>query len=52
MAYSEDNLIEAIYHPDYSFVWAVQWHPEFLFKKEEDQNLIFKEFIKKCSSII
>lgn len=29
MAIAEDGLIEAVYHPDHRFVWAVQWHPEF-----------------------
>lgn len=27
-AYSEDDLLEALYHPEAPFLLAVQWHPE------------------------
>lgn len=46
MAVSEDGLIEAVYHPDKKFIWAVQWHPEFIYKKEENARKIFKKFVK------
>lgn len=29
MALSDDGVIEAAFHPDQRFLWAVQWHPEF-----------------------
>ena len=29
MAVAEDGLVEAFYHPEQPFLWAVQWHPEF-----------------------
>lgn len=29
MAVAEDGLVEAVYHPEKPFLWAVQWHPEF-----------------------
>lgn len=29
MAVAEDGLVEAFYHPEKPFLWAVQWHPEF-----------------------
>lgn len=46
MAVSEDGLIEAIYRPDKKFIWAVQWHPEFIYKKEENARKIFKKFVE------
>ena len=49
MAYSEDGLIEAICAPEKKFVWATQWHPEFLFKKDNDNLKILKEFVKSCT---
>ena len=48
MAVSEDGIIEAVEMPDKRFVWAVQWHPEFSHKADEDSRKIFAEFIRKC----
>lgn len=45
MAVAEDGLIEGIYRPDKTFIWGIQWHPEFSYKKEEDQQRIFKVFV-------
>ena len=42
MAVSEDGLTEAVCLPDKRFVWAVQWHPEFSFRVNEDSRKIFK----------
>ena len=28
------------------FFWALQWHPEFAFEKDEIQRKIFEEFVK------
>lgn len=47
MAISEDGLIEALYDPSQTFLWAVQWHPEF-YKDQEESNKIFHEFVKSC----
>ncbi len=49
MAVAEDGVIEAVYMPSKSFVWAVQWHPEFNFEREESSRQIMKLFIEKCS---
>ena len=46
MAYSEDGLAEAVRMPDQSFVWAVQWHPEFSFRTDEDSRKIFRAFVE------
>ena len=45
MAVSEDGLIEAVYVPDKSFVWSVQWHPEFAFRTDADSRKILKAFV-------
>lgn len=45
MAKSEDGLIEAICLPDYSFLWAVQWHPESTHKTDAASKTIFKAFV-------
>lgn len=46
MAKAKDGLIEAVYAPRYRFVWAVQWHPEFLFENDVDSQKIWREFVK------
>lgn len=46
MAISTDGLVEGVYRPDYPFLWAVQWHPEFMQKKDENSQRIFKSFIQ------
>ncbi|MGI5989008.1 MAG: gamma-glutamyl-gamma-aminobutyrate hydrolase family protein [Lachnospiraceae bacterium] len=48
MAVSEDGLTEAVYAPDKRFVWAVQWHPEYSFQKDEDQLSLARYFIEAC----
>ncbi len=46
MAVSEDGLVEAVYDPERSFLWAVQWHPEFSYQKNSDSRRIFEAFVK------
>lgn len=46
MAVSEDGLIEAVYMPELRFLWAVQWHPEFSYKTDNNSRKIFKAFIE------
>lgn len=45
MAYAADGLVEAVYMPEKQFVWAVQWHPEFLFRVQEDSRKILKQLV-------
>ena len=45
MAVSSDGLIEALYKPGISFLWAVQWHPEFSFRTDENSRKIFAAFL-------
>lgn len=51
MAESEDGLVEALYKPFYSFLWAVQWHPEFSYKKDESSRKIFKAFVESLAEV-
>ncbi len=50
MAVSEDGLVEAVYRPDLKFVWGVQWHPEFLYRKDADAKKIFQAFVDACGT--
>ena len=47
MAYSEDDLVEAVYMPDKKFIWAVQWHPEFSYASDLFSMRIFEKFISE-----
>jgi putative glutamine amidotransferase len=44
-AVSEDGLVEAVDLPDHKFFLAVQWHPEFLFEKDEDSRKIIHAYV-------
>jgi putative glutamine amidotransferase len=48
MAVAPDDIIEAIQMVGKRFVWAVQWHPEYMFKTDPDSLAIFSCFIKHC----
>ena len=45
MAISEDGLIESIYMPDRKYIVGVQWHPEFLYQKDENNRKIICSFV-------
>jgi len=47
MALADDGLVEAVYMPDRSYVWAVQWHPEFSLK-DENAKKIFSSFTESA----
>ncbi|MGI5873334.1 MAG: gamma-glutamyl-gamma-aminobutyrate hydrolase family protein [Bacillota bacterium] len=49
MAVSEDGLIEAAYMPGKKFVWAVQWHPEYSLRRDEESPALFRRFIAACA---
>ena len=48
MAVAPDGIIEAVQMVGKCFVWAVQWHPEYMFKTDLDSLAIFSCFIKHC----
>jgi len=47
MAQAPDGLAEAVYMPVKTFVWAVQWHPEFALNDPVSRAL-FSEFVLAC----
>lgn len=48
-AYSPDLLVEALEMPDYPFFIGVQWHPEYLWEKNEAAYRLFEAFVKACA---
>ena len=48
MAVAPDGIIEAVQMTGKRFVWAVQWHPEYMFKTDSDNLAIFTFFVKHC----
>ena len=44
-ALSCDGLIEGVFMPDKKFVWAIQWHPEVSYKKDDTSIKILKAFV-------
>ena len=46
MATAPDGIVEALYKPDQCFLWAVQWHPEFSYKTDENSRKVFSTFVK------
>lgn len=48
MAESVDGLIEAVYMPEQTFVWGVQWHPEMSYEEDEDSRKILGTFVNAC----
>ena len=48
MALSPDGLVEAAWHPEMRFLWAVQWHPEFAWKTSPEARAVFRAFVEGC----
>lgn len=48
MATAPDDIIEAMHRPASRFLWAVQWHPEFLYKVDERSQKLFDTFVDAC----
>lgn len=46
MAVSPDGLVEALRHPEYPFLWAVQWHPEFAWRVDPAARKLFGAFVE------
>ena len=51
MAAAADGIVEAAYMPGRRFVWAVQWHPEFSFRVDENSRKLFHTFVQ-CSCTV
>ncbi|HEY8540926.1 MAG TPA: gamma-glutamyl-gamma-aminobutyrate hydrolase family protein [Pseudothermotoga sp.] len=51
VAYSEDGIIEAVENVDENnFILAVQWHPERMFEKYQEQMRLFEVFVEWCTN--
>jgi putative glutamine amidotransferase len=48
MAIAPDGIIEAAQMSGKRFAWAVQWHPEYLFRTDLDSLAIFSCFVEHC----
>ena len=49
MAWAPDGLVEAVWRPASRFVWAVQWHPEFLCEADDpDSRALFRALVEAC----
>ena len=51
MAKAPDGIIEAIWHPGYRYIRAVQWHPERLLNVTPESNAIFRDFVQACCPV-
>lgn len=47
-AKAPDGLTEAVYLKGHPFAMAVQWHPEFSHKTDENSRKLFRAFVKAC----
>ena len=52
MAVAEDGLVEAFFHPNRRFLWAVQWHPEFFDPVEGPGVPIFRAFAEAAAKTV
>ena len=48
MAVSDDGIIEGVEMERKRFVWALQWHPEFSYRTDDNSRKIFEEFVRNC----
>lgn len=49
MAEAPDGLVEAVTMPGKRFLWAVQWHPEFMQHVDENSQKIFRAFVSAAA---
>ena len=47
-AAASDGLIEALEMPEYPWLFAVQWHPEYLWEHDPAAASLFKSFVNAC----
>ena len=47
-ASAPDSVTEAVYLPEHRFAMAVQWHPEFSYRSEENSRKLFRAFVRAC----
>jgi putative glutamine amidotransferase len=47
-AVAEDGIVEAAWMPSKKFVLGIQWHAEFLYKRDHLSFEIFRRFVESC----
>lgn len=52
MAVADDGLVEALYRPESTFVWAVQWHPELDGAEECVSQKVFLSFVEAAATFM
>ena len=50
VAFCEDGYADVIEDPNKDFYIGVRFHPESLYKKDENMNNIFKAFLNVCKN--
>lgn len=50
MALAPDGLVEAVWRPASSFLWAVQWHPEFSHAVDGPSRAIFSALVRAAAA--
>lgn len=50
MGRCSDGIVEAVWKPDARFLWAIQWHPEQIWKTESSSAKVFAAFIEACKA--
>lgn len=51
MAVATDEIIESVIMKNKRFVWAVQWHPEYMFTTDKNSLKIFECFINHTKTL-
>lgn len=46
--HAPDGIIEALEMPDYPYLLALQWHPEYMWQTDAVSANIFKHFVDAC----
>lgn len=49
-AKSQEGLVECVYRPESRYFLAVQWHPEYLWQKDKDEQNVIQSFVDAAKS--
>lgn len=49
-AKADDGIVEGVESVEHRFVLGVQWHPEFLYRKERRFKGLFEAFVRSCGA--
>lgn len=51
MASAPDGIVEAVCLPGRRYVRAYQWHPEYMYPRDENQRALFEDFVAACRAV-